>query len=306
MTTLPALATTRIELPRSTMKLKSRGMFSTRSVTANFPKPSIPASINPSGEYSNLQRHERISAENKAEDLIRGGSTNSCPIESVASVVIVLKEKRRIALVNGDYNLSQSIEEIIGRLNSVVLQKKYSAIKAQEIKSLNIQLSKAEASLKNLVSQWNNKIENFNKTQAIAARKLEQQQFQRIDEFDQDQTSNLPPNFCKLSSNLLELRELERRLVITKRYDEATRIHKEANTIQTKEEEEQKKKFLKQGQVYRHKLLESQQQEIECFKERWMRQSEKLQKEMEKEIASHAKVVENIKSKIKDAENEII
>ena len=301
---LPSLATTRIEIPRSTKTIKSRSLHSTRSVVANFPKPSIPAPSNPSREYQLLAPQEKHSAEQKVDSILKGANISSCPVESVPNVVIVFKELKRLATINVNYTLSKNIEDIIIRLNSLVIQKKYVALKNQEVKSIYIQLSKAENVLSSLISQWNSKIEEFNKTQSIYCKRLENNQLMRLEEYDGSQSNKLPPSFCKFSPTLLELRELEKRLVISKRYDEATRIHKEADLIQKKEEENQKKKFLEVNQINRKKLLESQQLEVDCFKERWVRQSEKFQKEMEKEISAQKKVVEHLKLKIKDTENE--
>jgi len=306
MTQLPSLTKPHIEIPASTMTIRTRANNNPNLVSGVFPKPNRPAAMQPSTEFKTLTRQEHITADGWAENLLKGAPITSVPLELINSVIITLKEKKRQAILKGNYTQSQEIEDMNGRLGSIIIQRKHSIIKAQEIKALEYQLQQAENQLKKVIQAWNEKVNDFNKTQKTSAKRIERSQFGRLNDNDAIPTDVLPSKYLKPSAKLLDLRERERHLVLTKRYDEAIVLHKEGDKLEKAEELEKKREFLLTSQRQRQQLLKTQEKDREGFKERWTRSAEKLQNQMEKEIEQQRRVVENIRTKLNDARNETV
>lgn len=309
MSALPFLTATRVEVPRSASKTVSRGMKSAntkRAMTATMPRGARPASTTASADFVQIPRVQRISLENKIDDLLRGVSFSTVEYDTIHGLIICLKERKRKAVISGNYSLSQTVENMIVRLNSMLLIRKFNAIKAAKLAELQDQLEQAEETLRSITNKWNKRIEEFNDQQSAATKRLEREHMTKLEEFDGRIADDLPPNFCKLSAALLDLREQERQLVLTKRYDEAISLKKEGDRREKEEAEVQKKKYQKLVEKRRQKLIEEQEHAIECFTLRWTRQSEKLIAERDNEIATQQKIIDNINLKIEETESEEI
>lgn len=304
MTQFPNLLRPRVEVPMSTSTIHSRALYNPHTVRGTFPKPNRPAPQNPAMEYKTLTRGEHISADSRVDDILKGAPLTSIPLENVNSVIVTLKERKRQATLAGDYHLSQQIEDMIGKINSLVIQRKKQIMKAQEIKALEISLQQAENSLKKTIELWNQKVTDFNRIQSNSARRLERFQLTRLNDNDARPIDQLPSCYLKPSPALLDLRERERHLVLTKRYDEATVLHKEGNRMEKEEELEKKRIFLRTQQRQRQQLLQNQGKDIAGFKERWTRSADKLSFTMDNEVAQQRKIVENIRKKLEDAKRE--
>lgn len=307
MTQLPNLSKTRVTIPTSTATIHARGIMSPRSIRGNFPKPNRPAPLVTNNDYKTLNRQERISADSRVSDILRGANLSVIPIEDIPRVIAALKEKKRVAVLDGDYSLAQMCENTVQKLNSIIISRKNQQIKNQEIRQLQMSLNQAENTLKNMILSWNNRVDEFNRTQTNSTRRLERMQFNSLSEVDERNASNeLPSKYRKPSAALLDLREKERHLVLTKRYDEATQLHKEAERLERQEVLEKKRQYVRTAQAERRQLVMMQQRDAEGFSDRWMRASEKLTNQMEKEIEQQRRVVENIRAKLVTAQNEVV
>jgi hypothetical protein len=275
-------------------------------MTADMPRGAKPAPVVPSHDYTIIPQPERISLSSKIDDLLRGAPFTIVEYEEIQNVIVLLKERRRKAILMGEYDISQKAENLIRYVAGMTLQRKFSAFKVVEIKELNDALARAEAQAQAIREKWEAQIAAFNAGQSAAARRMERDQLRRLEEFNADISTTLPAEFCKLSSDLLNLREQERQLVLCHRYEEARKLQLEAQRRELEEAEVQKVAYLQLLNRRKEKILESQQAAIDCFQQRWSRIEDKLNKQMQAEVSTQEKFIENIKLKIRDAESEHI
>lgn len=310
MSALPFLTSTRIDVPKPACRTVSRSVTSLnqnrskRPLTASMPRGLKPAPSTCNPEYLAIPKLQRNSLENKIDDLFRGISMTTVEYELIPMMIICLKERKRKAILKGDYQLSQTLECMVNRFVSFQLQKKDREMKAAKLDDLNFQLEQAQLVFQNLTEKWNRLFEAFNQEQSEASAQFERKQIQKLEEFDANIPTALPANFCKLSSKLLDMREVERHLVLTKRYDEATSIKKQCDKMEREETEAQKQKFYKIVQAKRQKLIEEQAKAIEVFTAKWTVQSEVLNKQRNDELETQQKIIDNIMLKLKEAEPE--
>lgn len=309
MSALPFLAATKIERPKPAHGTVRRGLSQSlkpRCMTAIMPRGAKPAPITAAPELMMIPRAMRISCENKIDDLMRGVSFATVEYETISSLIICLKERKRKALHKGDYDLSQGAENMIIRLNGMRLQKRFQAIKVAKLSELTFLLQEAEEKLQAATERWNVEVEEFNEQQAKATEALERAQVEKLKQFDANVPTALPMNYCKLSGGLLDMREQERQLVLTKRYTEAKALKRLCDSKEKVETEQQMDKFMKVVHGRRQKLIVEQQHAVECFTLRWTRQSEKLIARRDNDLRTHQKIIENIMLKTKEAEAEEI
>lgn len=304
MSQLPILAKPRVEVPTSTATIVSRNTLSPETIRSNFPKVARPAPLTASTEYKALNKRDKVSSERKTDDILRGCSVEAVPAEEIPKVVVALKERKRQFILKGDYDTAQRIEDAIGKLNSIVIQRRYQAMKNAEIRRLELKLGAAEQSLKNTIRNWNGKVREFNKTQTGSSNRLERIQFAKVNEFDSLPNDVLPPAFRKASPMLLDMREREKHMVLTKRYEEAMQLHRQADKREKKEAEEQKRRFIQKQQRERAALIDTQSKDVGVFRDRWTRNAQELQRDMEKNVMNQQMNVEHIKQKIRDAQSE--
>jgi hypothetical protein len=308
-TLLPVVCGTRIEIPKPVPKKVARTINipkTHRSISAVMPRGATPAPLSPSREYVEIPRADRISLQNEMTELLSGGAYESFEAERGRLLIVLLKERKRTALLRGEYDISQKCEDLIRYIAGISLQRQFTVIKTSELSDLSLQLQRAEAQLAAIKNKWQLKVEEFNHSQFVSAKRLERAQLRKIQDFNTAVPTALPPEYCKLSPDLLNLREQERQLVLSRRYEEAKALKRESDRREKEEAAVQKQRFLELVNRRKEKILLVQRHEIDCFTVRWKRREEKLNQEMEAEIATQEKIIQNIKLKVRDVESEEI
>lgn len=306
---LPVITGTRIELPKPVPRAASRVLNiskTSRTMRAVMPRGANPAPLTASRNYTLIPRQDKTNLAIQIDSLINGAPLSTVDLDKIPNLIVLIKERKRKAILAGEYHISQKCEDLVRYISALSLQRGFGKIKRAELAELNNQLKAAESKLVSIKAKWEQKVLEFNESQSTATRKLEADQLKKITEFDDAVPTELPAEYCKPSSALLNLREQERQLVLSKRYDEATELKKESDRMEKAEAEVQKRRFISLINKRKQKILEKQEHDRDCFTLRWQRQEEKLNKEMETEIATQEKVVQNLILKIKDVESEEI
>jgi hypothetical protein len=307
MNLIPVVAGTHIDVPKPVPRRAARMINIVkrhRDISAVMPRGATPAPLTPSRDDIEIPQAERISLQNEVTELLHGGTYDSFESERGRLLIVFLKERKRSALLTGAYDTSQKCEDLIRYIAGISLQRQFTVIKTSELNGLSLQLHRAEAKLTATKNKWQLAVEEFNRAQSTSAKRLERAQLRKIREFDSAVPTSLPPEYCKLSPDLLNLREQERQLVLSKRYEEAKALKKESDRREKEEAAAQKRRFLELVNRRKQKILDVQRHEIECFTLRWKRREERLNHEMETEITTQEKVIQNIKLKIRDVESE--
>ncbi|EAY22911.1 hypothetical protein TVAG_076580 [Trichomonas vaginalis G3] len=302
----PFLHTTHITIPKraSTMtRSLNRSSPASRLMTASMPRTPNSVPLVPSVDYTSLERMEKISFENKVDDLLNGVPFRTIEPETIPGLIIVMKERKRKAGLTNNYALSQTITDMISRLISLKFQIKVNAMKQQQIKELNAVIEQSKKELEALRAKWDERIQKFNEEQSKAAKDMEEEHIKQLENFDNSIPTDLPPQYCKLSPDLLNMMDIERRLVLTKEYEQARTLKIENEKRKEKETEEQKKKFLAVIEKQRKAIITDQEHAIECFTARWTREAEKLNNQKDKEITTQQKVVDHYEQDLKNLTN---
>jgi len=123
---------------------------------------------------------------------------------------------------------------------------------------------------------------------------------QELNEFDLETEGPLPPQYRKFSRNLLNLRETEKHLLKTRRFEEAGIIKKEADGLEIIEMEELRGKYERLRTILRDKLIENYEQKMECMESRAQRERKKIESDGFSLIEMHKKTIENLEKRLEE------
>jgi hypothetical protein len=126
----------------------------------------------------------------------------------------------------------------------------------------------------------------------------------QCDDFDASFPEILPANFRKLSPQVLQLREQERHLVLSKRYEDAIPVRERADRLEHEELERQRTKFVTAFETQRQQLVDAQGGQRQCFDRNWERKLERIQKEKQHEMGVLKRTIANFEKKIATIEGD--
>jgi len=231
-------------------------------------------------------------------ELLDGRTLETCDYSILQPLVSALKERKQEALSVGDYHQSQQLENLIREANSLYYAATYRSQQSSRLTGLRVQLLKAREDLDAAEQFWKDAKIRQDEEYATSLTSLESQQREQLEDFDNSFPEILPANFRKLSSRLLHLREQERHLVLSKRYDDAIPFRELADQLEHEELEAQRAKFLRAFQVQRQQLIEAQAGQRGCFERNWERKKERLQKDREHELDIFRRTISIFEGKI--------
>jgi len=237
------------------------------------------------------------------EELIEGRAVSTIDTSMYRDIVRDLKLKKEQYLSEGDYRRSQKAEDIIQAINSMQYEKVFTSICTDKISNLNKQRTDIEEDLKRKEAFWDNQKNMFDEEKIVSLKKLEESHRVELEDFDKSFPEILPANFRKLSATVLQLREQEKHLVLTKRYDDAIAYKERADKLEAQELQMQRDKFNRAFHQRREQLISSHRIQMKCFEDNWRRKLEKLEKDRSCEIKPVLWAKLNLQKKIIEAEN---
>ena len=251
------------------------------------------------GEKSEKTEYDRI-----VDDLLDGFPTDAVECDDYRQLILALKSRKKLLLSNNDYHSSQLLEDLIQTFNSRMYEDVFEKTRNDQITQFNLQKMQAESDLEGAHRFWDEEKAQYDFQRAAALSELQEQQQRQLDEFDNSFPEILPANFRKLSSRVLNLREQEKHLVLTKRYEEAIEYRRRADLLEKEELRQQREKFQIAFEQQRQQLIATQQAQIRCFNANWDRKLSRLDNERNNEERILKRTVLLTQRKISKFENE--
>ena len=275
--------------------------------------------LNPNRKYSDVLLQERSISSRQSnhsgagekneydlivDDLLDGFPTDAVECDDYSQLILALKARKRTLLSKGDYHSSQVLEDFIQTFNSRRYEDAFEKSRNKQITQLNLQKMQAESDLEGAHRFWNEERAQYDIQRAAALSELQDLQQKQLEEFDNSFPEVLPANFRKLSSKVLNLREQEKHLVLTKRYEEAIEYRRRADLLEKEELRQQREKFQIAFEQQRQQLIATQQAQLKCFNANWDRKLSRLSNERNNEERILKKTVSLTQRKISKFENE--
>jgi hypothetical protein len=265
------------------------------------PPSSAHSSQRPSGPTFVTTRqieHEATDINQIIDELIAGRDMDTVQDDQIWPLITGLKARKQDLIASGDYRSLRTIEELLTRANSRRFALERNDTQNSKTETLKSQLTQAKEILQTAEEQWTTAKDRHDEDYESNLRALEDQQTQQLQDFENSFPEVLPLNFRKLSNQVLQLRKMEKHLVLSKRYDEAADIRERADELEENELEVQREKFSQAFKLQRQQLLEVHAHQKDCFDRNWKRKKERFERERDQELSALKKSVKNIEMKV--------
>lgn len=205
------------------------------------------------------------------------------PPEMIQPVLELMKSESVKAIIAEDYDYAEQLDKGAHELRR---QRQWSSnvMKASETsKALDEKLAKARSELKAESDEWDRVLAEFKVVQQQQRNAMLEDHVREQREYEEkwnDPAMLIP--FTKPSPQLLQLRKMQKKMALVKRFSEAKEIKRQAEQMQREEAKEAEKKAMATIKAGFDNVIERQRREIQCFDEHERRSITYIEQERKK------------------------
>jgi hypothetical protein len=272
----------------------------------------IPPKLYPTVRQIPFQDYESLSAEDITkidEQIERFKRTKmiDCPTNILYfKIMTVLRERRRVLATQAELMAADELDRFIREISDFFLEKVLYVCKADRVALIQHQYEYERNRLREAEEKWQNELKKLNdkkdreegRTTAIGRRRLQKH--------DASMPSVLPVEFTRLSADLLDLRDKERHLMGSRRYEEAARLHREFLKRQEMELQRRREEYFDHFEHERSMLERRNEKKSFALDTNWSRKIGHFTDLMNRELVPLRKAVANLLHKLLAAKAEYI
>ena len=257
-------------------------------------------------DYTAMSEAEKAKCERLIEEFRKSGKI-TCPTNNTYfKLMIVLREKRRILACQGNIAACTELDNLTRQISDFYLEGKMYVAKAEEVSILQNQYLSEKARLADLEEQWKTKYDVMVRRKDKEIGRVEEMTKTGMVTFDASIPRELPTEFTRLSADLLDLREKERHLIGSRRFDEAEELHKEFLKRQKQELVKRREEFAAHFEKERVQMEKRMERKQRGIKSDWDRKMNHFTHMMNKELVPLRQGVAFLERKLQDAKAEYI
>jgi len=208
-------------------------------------KPTLVSTIRtiPFIDYQSLSPAEITKCDRQIEEFKRS-RTITCPTSnSYFKIMCVLRERRRLLCLAHQILEAGEIDRLIREISDFFLENKLYVAKAEGVAIAEGQYASECGRLADVEAKWSHEHDRLSQRRNAAQARVADANEAAIQNYDSSMPGVLPPEFTRLSSDLLDLREKEKHMIGSRRFEEAAKLHKEF-------ERRQKQELVKRREEY--------------------------------------------------------
>jgi hypothetical protein len=238
------------------------------------------------------------------DELLDGRDIETIDGADLSRLIPALKERKQIALSQGNYRQSQQLENLIQSANSRYYEATYTSVQNSRLTNLRVQLMKAREDLEAAEEFWTRAREEHDQEYTTSLESLETLHQQQLSDLDSSFPESLPAKYAKVSAHCLNLREQEKHLVLSKRYEDAIALRERADRLEEVELETQRRRFQRAFETRRRQLTDAQDIQRACFERNWERKLDRFEKERDHDLNVLRRTITNFEARIDAIEND--
>jgi hypothetical protein len=260
----------------------------------------------PFQDYQSLSATEIAKLDRQIEEF-RHTKTITCPTSRLYfKLMVLLRERRRLATIDADLLLGGQLDKLIREISDFFLENKLYVSKAEKVALIQNQYEVERDRLHELEAKWTADLEVL-----VAQRDREEGRVQdltrtAIQNYDGSIPGTLPPEFTRLSADLLDLREREKHLVGSRRFEEAAALHEEFLRRQDQELIKRREEYFSHFEQDRAELERRNDRRNSSIRADWTRKINHFRHLMDGELLPLRQGVANLLAKLHTAKAEYI
>lgn len=279
---------------------QNKGIFETEM---EMPSLIASARVRPIYNYGYDESSDEEERKEDSANLTKFSKTGKLPpINDKNKLIREVQRERAEAVAEGDYDKADQLFELSKKVTTAIQKSEEEERKAELIRSLQVKLDTAKD---DLFSVRNDSMRIINLEEQCEKNKLEELDQKHIDELTEFEErwndEQFLRRFTKPSSKLIELKEIEERMVKTKRFKDAKIVRAAFNKLEQQESKEAQENAEREMKKAKHALIEKQKNENESAKYSAMRRIEIVKKSRADFESPYIRVVESLERRIKQA-----
>ena len=227
------------------------------------------------------------------EDILAGFPYDVAETYLLPSLIAYAKQRIDGLLAQGEYKEAQRVENINKDLIALLSERNVEEQKQNKRQQIVDQLEIAKQQYETEKEELKLALQEHDDRCQAAVDALEAEIEEQLMEYDNITQGPLPTQYIKFSSALLNLRETEKQLVKSRRFEEAANIKEEADEKERQELIQLHEKFISKRTQQRQILVESFNTKKRCLEEKNARIRQRIEQDHKAELAALKKSVEN-------------
>ena len=227
------------------------------------------------------------------EDILSGFPYDVAETYLLPSLIRYGKDLIDGLLSQGEYKEAQRVENINKDLIALQAERNVEEQKQNKRQQIVDQLEIAKQQYQKESEELKLALEEHDERSQTALEALDAEIEEQLMEYDNITQGPLPSQYIKYSSALLNLRETEKFLVKSRRFEEAANIKEEADQKERQELIDLQQKFIAKRMQQRQTLIESFNTKKRCLEEKNARIRMKIEQDHKAELAALKKTVQN-------------
>jgi len=186
-------------------------------------------------DFQALSPYDVSNGDRLIDEMVKSGEVRCLSTAEYYKVSIVLRERRRQAQCAANITYAGVLDHLQRELSSFHLESKLFKGKAHTVDAIEGQYLATLERLNQVERQRMSELDDLFAKRRKAFDDLLRSTTSRIQAFDSKIPDQVPPEFTRLSADLLDLREKEKHLLGSRRFEEAAQLHKEFRKRQFEE-----------------------------------------------------------------------
>jgi hypothetical protein len=260
----------------------------------------------PFQDFQSISAAEIAKLDHQIEEF-KHSRTITCPTSRLYfKMMIVLRERRRLATVDGNLLLGAELDTLIREISDFFLENELYVSKAEKVADIQNQYEVERARLDELEQKWISDLKVMTDQRDREEGRVADVTRTALETFDGSIPDTLPPEFTRLSSELLDLREKEKHLVGSRRFKEAAKLHAEFLVRQQQELVTRRAEFADHFENDRIQIERRNDRKNATIKADWNRKINHFKHLMNTELLPLRQGVQNLLEKLIVAKAEYI
>lgn len=257
-------------------------------------------------EYKKMSAKDKAHCESRIREMLGSGMVTCLQQEEYFQMMAVLRENRCEAARKDDYDRCDQLDDLMRQLSDYFLENKLYMSKAERVYAIQSQLEAVKAKLETAEKHWEERDIDMKIARDSSVQQRESECNSSLSTYDGKMPGNLPPEFCKLSPETLNLYEQEKQLVASRRFKEAAMVHIEFLARKKYELERKKDVYYQKFEKGRTQVEVRNSKRKQATESNWDRKINNADHNKTKEIEALREAVRNLESKLISAKAEYI
>ena len=227
--------------------------------------------------------------------------------EKIVYVERYLEEKRVDSITSGQYLDADKYENTIKEMRIAMIKSIHESEIQSKVQPFLDRLEEAKNQLFTEENSWSRKLETAKNKCYLKLQDFDKLQDEELRKFDEKWDD---PNYLRIyskpSSQLNQLRKIEKKLVLTKRYADADEVRKRIDIMEMEETEAMQKRGIEDMSAQRNLLVEQQEVNRENFTVALKQKLSMMKKERDDALEAIKKKIAKLEKKIDEVRNEAI